>query len=56
MPLVIFIHNNQIRLCLHEEMDVDFIDDRLESTFPLIVTFNFPFYCLKTGIISPDKM
>lgn len=36
-------HNSQIHLFPQEEIDVDFTDDRLGSTFPLVVKAQFPF-------------
>lgn len=36
-------HNSQIHLFPQEEIDVDFTDDRLVSTFPLVVKTQFPF-------------
>ena len=35
-------HNSQIHLFPQEEIDVDFTDDRLVSTFPLVVKTQFP--------------
>lgn len=36
-------HNSQVHLFPQGEIDVDFTDDRLVSTFPLVVKAQFPF-------------